>query len=51
MCLTYSKFPSSQELKLPEAVVNRLQTVASRFCGAADQALPRLRGALRAGTI
>ncbi|XP_010469356.1 PREDICTED: eIF-2-alpha kinase GCN2 isoform X3 [Camelina sativa] len=37
-----------QELKLPEAVVNRLQTVASRFCGAADQALPRLRGALRA---
>ncbi|KAF3496877.1 hypothetical protein DY000_02056623 [Brassica cretica] len=39
-----------QELKLPEAVVNRLQTVASRFCGAADQALPRLRGALRAGT-
>lgn len=38
-------------MKLPEAVVNRLQTVASRFCGAADQALPRLRGALRAGTI
>ncbi|KFK40246.1 hypothetical protein AALP_AA3G349200 [Arabis alpina] len=37
-----------QELKLPEAVVNRLQTVASRFCGTADQALPRLRGALRA---
>ncbi|KAJ0246651.1 eIF-2-alpha kinase GCN2 [Hirschfeldia incana] len=37
-----------QELKLPEAVVNRLQTVASRFCGPADQALPRLRGALRA---
>ncbi|KAL1189722.1 eIF-2-alpha kinase GCN2 [Cardamine amara subsp. amara] len=37
-----------QELKLPEAVVNRLQTVGSRFCGAADQALPRLRGALRA---
>ncbi|XP_010413697.1 PREDICTED: eIF-2-alpha kinase GCN2-like [Camelina sativa] len=37
-----------QELKLPEALVNRLQTVASRFCGAADQALPRLRGALRA---
>ncbi|XP_020881013.1 eIF-2-alpha kinase GCN2 isoform X1 [Arabidopsis lyrata subsp. lyrata] len=37
-----------QELKLPEAVVNRLQTVASRFCGDADQALPRLRGALRA---
>jgi translation initiation factor 2-alpha kinase 4 len=35
-------------LKLPEAVVNRLQTVASRFCGDADQALPRLRGALRA---
>ncbi|KAM6545969.1 hypothetical protein CsatB_026705 [Cannabis sativa] len=35
-----------QELHLPEAVVNRLQTVALRFCGAADQALPRLRGAL-----
>ncbi|KAL5537327.1 hypothetical protein UlMin_046354, partial [Ulmus minor] len=35
-----------QELKLPEAVVNRLQTVGLRFCGAADQALPRLRGAL-----
>ncbi|CAN8280057.1 unnamed protein product [Cochlearia groenlandica] len=37
-----------QELKLPEAVVNRLQTVAYRFCGTANQALPRLRGALRA---
>ncbi|KAK4752449.1 hypothetical protein SAY87_021247 [Trapa incisa] len=35
-----------QELKLAEAVVNRLQTVGFRFCGAADQALPRLRGAL-----
>ncbi|PON88673.1 Histidine-tRNA ligase/ATP phosphoribosyltransferase regulatory subunit [Trema orientale] len=34
------------ELHLPEAVVNRLQTVGLRFCGAADQALPRLRGAL-----
>ncbi|KAJ0093671.1 hypothetical protein Patl1_26369 [Pistacia atlantica] len=37
-----------QELNLAEAVVNRLQTVALRFCGAADQALPRLRGALPA---
>ncbi|XP_024030685.1 eIF-2-alpha kinase GCN2 isoform X2 [Morus notabilis] len=35
-----------QELNLPEAVVNRLQTVGLRFCGPADQALPRLRGAL-----
>ncbi|KAF2589691.1 hypothetical protein F2Q70_00041134 [Brassica cretica] len=42
------QFRNPSELKLPEAVVNRLQTVASRFCGAADQALPRLRGALRA---
>lgn len=37
-----------QELNLAEAVVNRLQTVALRFCGVADQALPRLRGALPA---
>ncbi|KAK6255367.1 hypothetical protein SCA6_016672 [Theobroma cacao] len=37
-----------QELKLAEATVNRLQTVGLRFCGAADQALPRLRGALPA---
>ncbi|XP_038885258.1 eIF-2-alpha kinase GCN2 isoform X2 [Benincasa hispida] len=35
-----------QELKLAQAVVNRLQTVVFRFCGAVDQALPRLRGAL-----
>ncbi|XP_028757179.1 eIF-2-alpha kinase GCN2 isoform X3 [Neltuma alba] len=35
-----------QELNLAEAIVNRLQTVGLRFCGAADQALPRLRGAL-----
>ncbi|KAJ4955074.1 hypothetical protein NE237_011857 [Protea cynaroides] len=35
-----------QDLNLAEAVVNRLQTVGSRFCGTADQALPRLRGAL-----
>lgn len=40
-----------QELHLPEAVVNRLQTVGLRFCGAADQALPRLRGALPSGTF
>lgn len=39
-----------QELNLPEAVVNRLQTVGLRFCGPADQALPRLRGALPSGT-
>ncbi|XVF29350.1 hypothetical protein REPUB_Repub15cG0113100 [Reevesia pubescens] len=37
-----------QELNLAEATVNRLQTVGLRFCGAADQALPRLRGALPA---
>ncbi|OMO57620.1 hypothetical protein CCACVL1_25734 [Corchorus capsularis] len=37
-----------QELNLEEATVNRLQTVGLRFCGAADQALPRLRGALPA---
>ncbi|XP_010525998.1 PREDICTED: eIF-2-alpha kinase GCN2 isoform X2 [Tarenaya hassleriana] len=37
-----------QGLNLPEAVVNRLQTVGLRFCGVADQALPRLRGALLA---
>ncbi|KAI4324306.1 hypothetical protein L6164_023858 [Bauhinia variegata] len=35
-----------QELKLAEAIVNRLQTVALRFSGDADHALPRLRGAL-----
>lgn len=35
-----------QQLNLGEAVVNRLQTVGLRFCGEADQALPRLRGAL-----
>ncbi|KAM7279903.1 hypothetical protein ACFE04_007037 [Oxalis oulophora] len=37
-----------QELNLEEAVVNRLQTVGLRFCGPADQAIPRLRGALPA---
>ncbi|KAG8481278.1 hypothetical protein CXB51_026106 [Gossypium anomalum] len=37
-----------QELNLAEATVNRLQTVGLRFCGAVDQALPRLRGALPA---
>ena len=45
------KMLSSQELNLAEAIVNRLQTVGLRFCGAADQALPRLRGALPSGTI
>lgn len=34
------------ELNLAETAVNRLQTVGLRFCGVADQALPRLRGAL-----
>lgn len=38
-----------QELNLPQAVVNRLQTVGLRFCGPADQALARLRGALPTG--
>lgn len=38
-----------QELNLPEASVNRLQTVGLRFCGQMDQALPRLRGALPDG--
>uniref|UniRef100_A0A2P2LIK6 Uncharacterized protein MANES_11G120800 n=1 Tax=Rhizophora mucronata TaxID=61149 RepID=A0A2P2LIK6_RHIMU len=37
-----------QELNLAEAVVNRLQIVNLRFCGTADLALPRLRGALPA---
>lgn len=40
-----------QELNLAEAMVNRLQTVGLRFCGSADLALPRLRGALPSGTI
>ncbi|KAK4566735.1 hypothetical protein RGQ29_002837 [Quercus rubra] len=40
-----------QELNLAEAVVNRLQTVNLRFCGAADQALARLRGALPADKL
>ncbi|XP_027910011.1 eIF-2-alpha kinase GCN2 isoform X1 [Vigna unguiculata] len=35
-----------QELNLAETKVNRLQTVGLRFCGSADHALPRLRGAL-----
>ncbi|KAF6143812.1 hypothetical protein GIB67_016733 [Kingdonia uniflora] len=35
-----------QDLNLAEVVVNRLQTVDLRFCGFADQALPRLMGAL-----
>lgn len=40
-----------QELNLAETAVNRLQTVGLRFCGVADQALPRLRGALPPGTL
>uniref|UniRef100_A0A803KTE7 non-specific serine/threonine protein kinase n=1 Tax=Chenopodium quinoa TaxID=63459 RepID=A0A803KTE7_CHEQI len=39
-----------QEVRLPEAVVNRLQAVGQRFCGDAQQTLPRLRGALPADT-
>ncbi|KAG9447065.1 hypothetical protein H6P81_013193 [Aristolochia fimbriata] len=35
-----------QELNLSEVVVNRLKTVDLRFCGSADLALARLRGAL-----
>ncbi|XP_058102419.1 eIF-2-alpha kinase GCN2 isoform X2 [Magnolia sinica] len=35
-----------QDLNLSEAVVNRLKIVDLRFCGSADQALARLRGAL-----
>ncbi|KAK4420231.1 eIF-2-alpha kinase GCN2 [Sesamum alatum] len=37
-----------QELCLADDALNRLQTVGLRFCGTADQALPRLRGALPA---
>lgn len=40
-----------QELNLAETAVNRLQTVGLRFCGVADHALPRLRGALPPGTL
>lgn len=40
-----------QELDLADDVLNRLQTVGLRFCGTADQALPRLRGALPAGIL
>ncbi|XP_073116363.1 eIF-2-alpha kinase GCN2 isoform X3 [Elaeis guineensis] len=35
-----------QDLNLSEAIVDRLQTADLRFCGSADQALARLRGAL-----
>ncbi|ONK57837.1 uncharacterized protein A4U43_C09F4700 [Asparagus officinalis] len=35
-----------QDLKLPEVVVDKLQTASLRFCGSADQVLARLRGAL-----
>ncbi|KAG8369529.1 hypothetical protein BUALT_Bualt14G0023000 [Buddleja alternifolia] len=35
-----------QELDLADEALNRLQTVGLRFCGTADQSLPRLRGAL-----
>ncbi|KAH9310730.1 hypothetical protein KI387_025765, partial [Taxus chinensis] len=35
-----------QGLHLPESVVDRLQIVERRFSGAADEVLPRLRGAL-----
>ncbi|KAI7743479.1 hypothetical protein M8C21_011242 [Ambrosia artemisiifolia] len=40
-----------QELNITEGAVNKLQTVGLRFCGIADQALPRLRGALPADTL
>nr|XP_043628551.1 eIF-2-alpha kinase GCN2 [Erigeron canadensis] len=40
-----------QELNITEGAVNKLQTVGLRFCGIADQALPRLRGALQADTL
>lgn len=40
-----------QELNISEGVVNKLQTVGLRFCGIADQSLPRLRGALPAVQI
>ncbi|KAI3503993.1 hypothetical protein L1887_32537 [Cichorium endivia] len=40
-----------QELNISEGVVNKLQTVGLRFCGIADQSLPRLRGALPADTL
>nr|GEX49592.1 eIF-2-alpha kinase GCN2 isoform X1 [Tanacetum cinerariifolium]GEX51228.1 eIF-2-alpha kinase GCN2 isoform X1 [Tanacetum cinerariifolium] len=36
-----------QELNITEGVVNKLQNVGSRFCGIADHALPKLRGALQ----
>ncbi|KAL0403683.1 UNVERIFIED_CONTAM: eIF-2-alpha kinase GCN2, partial [Sesamum radiatum] len=38
----------AEELGLADDALNRLQTVGLRFCGTADQALPRLRGALPA---
>ncbi|KAI3756674.1 hypothetical protein L1987_56496 [Smallanthus sonchifolius] len=40
-----------QELNITEGAVNKLQTVGLRFCGIADQALPRLRGALPTDTL
>ncbi|KAK9059086.1 hypothetical protein SSX86_021705 [Deinandra increscens subsp. villosa] len=40
-----------QELNISESAVNKLQTAGLRFCGIADQALPRLRGALPADTL
>ncbi|KAL8263633.1 hypothetical protein R6Q59_021763 [Mikania micrantha] len=40
-----------QELNITEGAVNKLQTAGLRFCGIADQALPRLRGALPADTL
>lgn len=49
--LGLTQFVLHQELHLAEAVVNRMQTVGLRFCGAADQALPRLRGALPSGIV
>lgn len=51
MILRVYYWNSIQELNLSEATVNRLQTVGLRFCGIADHALPRLRGALPAGKL
>lgn len=42
---------SSQDLNLSEALVDRLQITDLRFCGSADQALARLRGALSPGSV
>lgn len=40
-----------QDLNLSETVVDRLQIADLRFCGSADQAIARLRGALSFGSF